>query len=243
MSPYRFGITSTSNCDGFITRCMHAASTIFSSYWMSGYSRATARAHVRKSPSPSFMMLALWMAVTFLRPCVPRVLERKTGDARRRALRDDLQALDDARYDFVLEARVEILGVLADDDHVHALEPGRHSRNVPDRTKVRVEVERLPQSDIHAGEPFADRRRDRTLERDLVAPDGVEHFARQRAARFLDGSYSGQLRVPVDGGARCSKDPLNGVGDFGPDAVAGNERDGVTTHARTSRAGRVRAPC
>ena len=30
---------------------------------------ATARADSRNSPSPSFMMFALWIAVTFLRPC------------------------------------------------------------------------------------------------------------------------------------------------------------------------------
>jgi hypothetical protein len=35
MSPYRFGSSSTSNWEGAITSCMHAASTMRSSYWMS----------------------------------------------------------------------------------------------------------------------------------------------------------------------------------------------------------------
>ena len=48
---------------------MHAASTIFSSYAMSVYWRDTSRAVRMNSPSLIFMMLALWMAVTFLRPC------------------------------------------------------------------------------------------------------------------------------------------------------------------------------
>ena len=47
---------------------MHVASTMRSSYAMSMYSRATRRTLSRKSPSPSFMMFALWIAVTFRRP-------------------------------------------------------------------------------------------------------------------------------------------------------------------------------
>jgi hypothetical protein len=44
----------------------------------------------------SFMMFALWIAVTRLRPERARVLEREPRDPRRRLLGDDLQALDDA---------------------------------------------------------------------------------------------------------------------------------------------------
>lgn len=42
MSPYKFGMTSTSNCAGFLTSCMQALSTMTSSYWMSGYFSFTA---------------------------------------------------------------------------------------------------------------------------------------------------------------------------------------------------------
>ena len=70
------------------------------------------------------MMFALWIAVTFLRPSRARVLEREPRDPRRRLLGDDLQALDDAGDDLVLEAGVEVLGVLADDDQVDVLRSG-----------------------------------------------------------------------------------------------------------------------
>ena len=63
-------------------------------------------------------MFALWIAVTRFRPSRARVVEGEPGDPRRRLLGDDLQALDDAGDDLVLEAGVEILGVLADDDQV-----------------------------------------------------------------------------------------------------------------------------
>ena len=67
-------------------------------------------------------MLALWTAVTRLRPCRRACSKANSRDPRRRALGDDLQALDDARHDFVLEAGVQVLGVLADDHEVDALE-------------------------------------------------------------------------------------------------------------------------
>ena len=49
------------------------------------------------------MMFALCTAVTRLRPILRGVLEGEEGDARRGALGDDLQALDDAGHDDVLE--------------------------------------------------------------------------------------------------------------------------------------------
>ena len=63
-------------------------------------------------------MFALWIAVTFLRPCRRAWSKANSRDPRRRALGDDLQALDDARHHLVLEAGVEVLGVLAHDDEV-----------------------------------------------------------------------------------------------------------------------------
>ncbi len=69
---------------------------------------------------------------------------------------------------------VEILGVLADDDEIDALKAARHAVDVLDRPQVGVQIERLPQPDVDAGEPFADGRRDRALERDLVLADRVE---------------------------------------------------------------------
>ena len=69
------------------------------------------RAAARNSPSQSFMMLALWMAWIFLRPCLLGIFEGEVGDPRRRLLGDDLQALHHAGNDFVLEAGIQILGI------------------------------------------------------------------------------------------------------------------------------------
>ena len=133
-----------------------------------------------------------------LLPAVPpRVLEREPRDPRRRALGDDLQALDDAGHDLVLEAGVQILGVLADDHQVDAREPRRHARQVPDRPQVRVEIERLAQPDVDAREPFRDRRRHRALERDLVPADRLEELDRQRLPAALDGEDARQRGAPT----------------------------------------------
>jgi hypothetical protein len=49
---------------------MHALSMMISSYSIWEYSRATFRQQSRKRPSESFMMFALWTAVTRPRPWV-----------------------------------------------------------------------------------------------------------------------------------------------------------------------------
>ena len=106
MSPYRFGSSSTSSFSGCITRCMHAASTMRSSYWMSGIvARRRARAQSRNRPSLELHDVGLVHRRHALAAVLPRVLEREPRDPRRGLLGDDLQALDDARHDDVLEAR------------------------------------------------------------------------------------------------------------------------------------------
>ncbi len=59
----------------------------------------------RNSPSLSFMMFALWIAVTFFRPCRRACSNANRADPRRGALGDDLQALDDARNDLRARGR------------------------------------------------------------------------------------------------------------------------------------------
>ena len=156
------------------------------------------------------------------------VVEGEARDPGRGLLGDDLQALDDARHDLVLEAGVEILGVLADDDQIDVLEAARHAGEVAHRAQVGVEVERLAQPDVDAGEALADRRRHRPLQRHLVRPDRVEQRHRQRLSVLLEGDDAGVLPVPVDVETGGREDTDDGGGDLGTDAVAGNQRDGVS---------------
>jgi hypothetical protein len=92
------------------------------------------------------MMLALWAAVTFRRPVALRVVERRLDDSLEPNTeiglieipvladgpgvqrRDELaQLLRAVRVDLELDARVQVLGVLADDHDVDPLEVRPHA--------------------------------------------------------------------------------------------------------------------
>jgi hypothetical protein len=157
----------------------------------------------------------------------PRVVERELGNPRRRPGRDDLQALDDAGYDLMLEAGIEILGVLADDHEIDVLEPSRDTRQIPDRPQIGVEVERLAQCDIHAREAFANRCGNRPLKCDTIAFDRDKEFLGQGLASFRHGGGAGIVTVPLDvdrGGRQYVHD---GGCDFRTDAVPGYQRNDV----------------
>src|SRR5262249_24545124 len=154
--------------------------------------------------------------------------EGEPRDSRRRALRDDLQAFDDAWHDLVLQAGIQIFRVLADDDQVDVLEAGLHAGKVLDRPQVRIQIQRLPEPDVDAAEPFRDRRRHRSLQRHLVPFDRIEQRGWQRVADLLEGDDAGVVALPGDVNAGVREDVADRLGDFGSDAVAWNERDRVS---------------
>ncbi len=78
--------------------------------------------------------------------------EAVSGDARRGFFGDDLDAFDHARDDDVLEAGVEVFGVLAHDDEVELRIAARHVRQGFDRPDVRVKVESFSQADVDGRE-------------------------------------------------------------------------------------------
>ncbi len=116
---------------------------------------------------------------------------------------------------------------LTDDDQVDALEAAVDAGEVPDRPQVGEQIERLAQADVHAGEAFADRRRHRALQRDLVLLDRIEELRRERLAEPLEGDDAGVLAIPVDLHAGRGDDPDDRGADFRSDAVAGYESDCV----------------
>ena len=72
----------------------------------------------------------------------------------------------------------------------------RTLREIRDRPKVGVQVERLPQPDVDAGKAFADGRRDRSLQRHFVAADRGNEIVGQRRAVFLEGDHARVVRAP-----------------------------------------------
>ena len=148
------------------------------------------------------MMLALWIAVTRVRPAV------RACSKANRAIRVDAFSVMIFRlstmpgYDLVLEARIQILGVLPDDDQIDVLETARDAWQVLDGPQVGVEVERLAQADVHAREALADRRGHRSLERDLVPLDRFDQRRRQRLAVLLERHDARVVTIPLDLQAR-----------------------------------------
>ena len=121
---------------------------------MSVYSRETFARALEEQPVAELHDVRLVDGGDPLAAVRARVLEGELRDARGGLLGDDLQALDDARHDLVLEAGVQVLGVLADDDHVDVVEPALDARQVAHRAQVRVEVERLAQPTLTLVNPL-----------------------------------------------------------------------------------------
>ena len=142
----------------------------------------------------------------------------------------------------MLEARVQILRVLANDDEIDVFEARAYVWEVGDRTQVRVQIQRLSQPDIHAREAFADRCRHRPLQSDSIASDRREQCLRQRRAMLFDCDNACVMALPFHVDAGRFDDADNGIGDFGSDPVAWNESNGVAHAARVpSRASQKRS--
>src|SRR5581483_9412384 len=152
-------------------------------------------------------------------------IERVARDPLRRARRDHLDALDDARRDLVLDAGVEVLRVLADDDEIDACERRAHAGERADRAHVRVEVERLPERDVDAPVPDAsDLGLERPLEPQARAADRGDERVRDRAPAFVEGDLARVLDVPGDPRAGRFHHVHGGLDHLGADPVARDER-------------------
>src|SRR6185437_7279082 len=132
-----------------------------------------------------------------------------------------------------LDARVEILGVLAHDHEVDAGVgvAGADARVVLARAHLRVQVERLAQADVDRAESAADRGRDRALDGGAVAADRLDDVAGERvAAVAIHDVGAGVLHVPVEACPGGLQNPPRRICDLGAGTVAGNECD-TMTHA------------
>ena len=136
----------------------------------------------------------------------------------------------------VLDAGVDVLGVLAEDDHVGQLGllHGRgDAGEVLHRAQADVEVENLPQGDVERADAAADGRGERALDADEVGAEGVERFVGQPVAGLVERLLAGEDFLPLDLAA-CRRRPLStaasnttdaGPPDVGAGAVALDEGD------------------
>ena len=134
-----------------------------------------------------------------------------------------------------LDARVHVLGVLAEDDHVHLLRLVHrrgHAVEVAHRPHAGVEVEHLAQRDVQRADAAADRRGERALDRDAVVREVIERLLRQLLAELLEGLVAGEDLVPVNLALaavdlldRAVDDVPRRAPDVGAGAVAFDVRD------------------
>ena len=156
-----------------------------------------------------------------------RVLEGVPGDPLRRRAGDDLDALGGVLADHVLDAGVQVLGVLADDDQVDVVVAKVEALHRARRADVGVQVERLAERHVDAPEPATDRGRDRALERDVIAPDRLEDAVRERCPELLDRRLTRHDRLPLEADAGRIEHAGGRLRQLRPDAVAGDQGDSV----------------
>src|SRR6185312_14802599 len=93
------------------------------------------------------------------------------------------------------------------------------------RPEVRVEIESLPEPHVDGLEALADRRADGTLEGDAVPADRFQGTRGQGVSLCGFRVAADEDLFPGERRARRVEDRQDGVGDFGADAVAANQRD------------------
>ena len=155
------------------------------------------------------------------------VLEGEARDPLGGGAGDDLDALGGVLADHVLDAGVEVLGVLADDHEVDVVVARLEALDGAGGPEVGVQAEDLAQGHVDAAEAGADGRRDGALEGDLVAPDRLQHVVRERGPVLGHDAFAGVLDLPVERDAGGVKDTAGGLRQLGTDPVAGDERDSV----------------
>src|SRR5437667_6221037 len=79
------------------------------------------------------------------------IFKRKFRNARGSFFGDDFQAFDDAGNNLMLEAGVQVLGVLADENQVHIFKVRLYTGHVFDRAQIGVKIEGLAKGHVDAG--------------------------------------------------------------------------------------------
>ena len=180
-------------------------------------------------------------------PMLPRVLEGVADDPLGRLRADRLHRDSRARGDlprlkrverldhatgrlragFVLDAGVEVLGVLPHDDEIDVLVARAHARVRLARPKACIELELVAKCDVHGAEAGADRRRDRPLQRDAVRLHRLERLLGEGRACLLHHVDARLADVPVEVDTRRLEDASGCVGELWPGPVAGDEGDAM----------------
>ena len=154
---------------------------------------------------------------------------------------EEFLALGRALLEF--DARINVLGVLAEDDHVdffrrldrrgHALEPAH-------RPQAHIQIQQLAQRHVQRTNAAADRRGERSLDRDQIVAAGGDRFVGQPGVVGLVGFLAGENLHPMNLALaavgllhRGVEHPHARPPDVAAGAVAFDERnDGLVGHVQ-----------
>ena len=132
-----------------------------------------------------------------------------------------------------LDAGVEVLGVLADDDEIGLRKARAHALERLARPDARVEVELLAQQHVDRAKARADGRRRRALDADAGPSQRRERGVRERVAVLAVLVDPRLVAVPVEGDAGGLEHAPRGLGQLRARAVAGDEGH-VVRHRRAT---------
>src|SRR5438128_5231441 len=99
------------------------------------------------------------------------IFESKAGDTSRCLFGDDLQTLNHAGNNFMLESRIKTLGILTNDHQVNIGITRGNVRKVAYGAEICIELELLAQLHVDAGKSSANWRADRAFERNVRSLD------------------------------------------------------------------------
>ena len=194
---------------------------------------ATSRQHFRNRPSLSFMMLALWMAATFLR------LSRRAYSKAARAIRIDAFCVmifrlsttpgttSCSRPEYRSSVFSRKMARSSARSRKARLQAGQHAH----RPEIHVQAELLAQRHVDALVAAADRRGGGTLQSDAGDFERGEDVVGNQLALFGERARAGFHALPFDRDAGRIHRAHGGVGHFRSDAVAGDERDLMGHHS------------
>ena len=151
------------------------------------------------------------------------IVKGKAADFFTRRAGDELDAVGHLIVDHILDALVQILGVLAHDDEVNIVKAGGHARQRVHRAQVCVGGKALAQLHIDAAEALADGGSRGALERPAAGLDGVQRAGGDQLAALGGIFGTGGIFLPLDAGVQRCGDGAHTLGDFTADAVARNQ--------------------